>query len=334
MSVAAGLAWVVAHDVLHHAGAFFAPIAAVTALGLSPGKRVQRAVELVFGVALGVLVGDLLVSQIGTGAWQIGLVVLLAVALVLIVGGGTTAVSQAAGSAVLIATIVPPSSGFYTQRAVDAMVGGAVGIAVLVVAPGNLSETARRRAHSVFLSLAAVLDEVAAAIDGRDVRAAELSLRHARTAEETVHALSAQLDLARENARIAPRHWCDRETLDRYAHAALHLEYAIRDVRVLARAAVRLVELVGEPPAALPHAVRELRRAALTLEGELSSGAGRASATIAAEAAGQATAALAEDSGLAVSAVVAQVRSTATDLLRASGLGRAEAVRRVRDARR
>ena len=42
--VAAGLAWYLAHNLLHHRSAFFAPVAAVIALGLAPGNRTRRAV--------------------------------------------------------------------------------------------------------------------------------------------------------------------------------------------------------------------------------------------------------------------------------------------------
>jgi len=70
--VAAGLAWVVAHDLVGHPRPFFAPIAAVIVLNVSVGQRLRRAVELVLGVAVGILVGDLLIYFIGSGAWQIG----------------------------------------------------------------------------------------------------------------------------------------------------------------------------------------------------------------------------------------------------------------------
>jgi uncharacterized membrane protein YgaE (UPF0421/DUF939 family) len=67
-AVAAGGAWFLAHDVLGHRNAFFAPIAAVIALGISPGGRTRRAVEMVVGVAVGIAVGELLIRAIGTGA--------------------------------------------------------------------------------------------------------------------------------------------------------------------------------------------------------------------------------------------------------------------------
>ncbi len=65
-----------ATDLIGHQRPFFAPIAAV--VSLNGARRMRRAVELVVGVSVGVGVGDLLISVIGSGPWQIGLVVALA----------------------------------------------------------------------------------------------------------------------------------------------------------------------------------------------------------------------------------------------------------------
>jgi len=74
---AASLAWLVATEVVGHARPFFAPISAIIALGVGVGGRGRRAVEVALGVALGILVGDLLIALIGTGTAQIALVVVL-----------------------------------------------------------------------------------------------------------------------------------------------------------------------------------------------------------------------------------------------------------------
>ena len=87
---------------------FFAPIAAVVTLGLTIGERRQRAVELAIGVAVGIAIADLLVAQIGTGTWQIGVTVALAMFAAILVGGGPLLASQAAASAVLVVALQPP----------------------------------------------------------------------------------------------------------------------------------------------------------------------------------------------------------------------------------
>src|ERR1041384_3479115 len=65
--VAAGVAWLVAADLLDHPTPFFAPIAAVVSLGTSYGQRLRRVAEVTLGVAVGVFLADLLVIVVGAG---------------------------------------------------------------------------------------------------------------------------------------------------------------------------------------------------------------------------------------------------------------------------
>ncbi len=123
-AVAAGLSWLIANNLLHHARPFFAPIAAVIALNVSVGQRLRRVFELVVGVALGILVGDTLIYLIGTGGWQIALGVGLAILVAIFLGGSPIVIGQAAASAVLVATLAPPSGGIYYSRFLDALIGG------------------------------------------------------------------------------------------------------------------------------------------------------------------------------------------------------------------
>ena len=94
--VAAGLAWFVAHDLVGSPNPFFAPIAAVITLAVSVGQRLRRTAELVAGVAIGILVGDAIILTIGSGPWQIALIVFLAVVAATAVGGGSALVVQSA----------------------------------------------------------------------------------------------------------------------------------------------------------------------------------------------------------------------------------------------
>src|SRR2546429_2699693 len=68
-ALAAGLSWLVAGHIVDPPAPFFAPVAAVVCLGLPLGQRLRRGIELIVGVGLGVGVGDLPVSAIGTGPW-------------------------------------------------------------------------------------------------------------------------------------------------------------------------------------------------------------------------------------------------------------------------
>src|ERR671921_2020680 len=157
-AVAASLAYFVAEVLVGHEQPFFAPIAAVICLSVTLGQRNRRAVELVFGVAVGLMVADLLVLVIGNGTLQIAVVVLLAMAAAVFFGGGTMLVNQAAVSAVLVVVLQPTDTVFSPDRFLDALVGGAVALLVNYLFPMNPERLVERAAAPVFEELVAVLE--------------------------------------------------------------------------------------------------------------------------------------------------------------------------------
>ncbi len=134
-ALAAGLSWLVAVHIIGHRVPFFAPVAAVVCLGITLGQRLRRAIELIVGVGLGVGVGDLLISAIGTGPWQIALVVALAMSIAVLLDGGAVITVQAAVSAILVATLYLPGDTSGVDRLVDGLIGGATGLLVVGVFP-------------------------------------------------------------------------------------------------------------------------------------------------------------------------------------------------------
>ncbi|HEX5699834.1 MAG TPA: FUSC family protein, partial [Rubrobacter sp.] len=171
-AVAASLAYFVAEVLVGHEQPFFAPIAAVICLSVTLGQRNRRAVELVFGVAVGLMVADLLVLVIGNGTLQIAVVVLLAMAAAVFFGGGTMLVNQAAVSAVLVVVLQPPEDVFSPERFVDALIGGGVALAINYLFPINPERLVERAAAPVFDELVAVLEEISAVLEsGGEVRA-------------------------------------------------------------------------------------------------------------------------------------------------------------------
>jgi uncharacterized membrane protein YgaE (UPF0421/DUF939 family) len=320
--------------VLGHKNAFFAPVSAVITLGLAPGNRSRRTVEMVIGVAVGIAVGELLISAIGTGAAQVALVVLLAMSAATLLGGGPLIASQAASSAVLVATVRTSSSGgLVPTRFVDALVGGVVGIAVLAVAPRDPSAMARRAVAPVVAELSSSLTDIASALEQRDLEAATRALERARAGDLLVARLHETLVLAQETTRIAPSHWRERGHIVRYEEAAVQLELAVRNARVIARAAVRAVDLEPRISAALPQSIRELAACVRELGEELDQGGSQEELRERILAAAvTASGALDEPRGFATDVVVGQVRSLATDLLRALGVAQPAAVDQIRAA--
>jgi uncharacterized membrane protein YgaE (UPF0421/DUF939 family) len=92
---AAVIAWYLAQLLLSDRETGFAPIAAVICLGATLGQQRERALELMGGVVVGVLIADLLVRLLGTGPPQVGLMVVLAMSAAVVVGGGPLLMTEA-----------------------------------------------------------------------------------------------------------------------------------------------------------------------------------------------------------------------------------------------
>jgi uncharacterized membrane protein YgaE (UPF0421/DUF939 family) len=333
-AVSAAAAWFVATEVVGHEQPFFAPVAAVITLGLTVGQRGRRAVELAIGVALGIFVADAMVAGIGTGTWQIAVVTGIAMLAATLVGGGPLLATQAGVSAVLVATLQPPDGGFSFARLIDSLVGGGVALTVsAVLLPVDPLALARAGMEPLIARLAAVLEEIADALESRDIDAAERALVDASDAQAEYERLREYLDAAGDTARITPGRRGRAERLARYRLAARQLGLALANVRVLARGASRAITLDDATPPEVPAALRELaesvRELGAFLDGDEDELGVQGPAV---HAAGLANGVLEQTDNLSALHIVGQLRLIAVDLLQAGGMERSDAMSAVRAA--
>lgn len=333
-AVAASLAWLVATEVVGHPQPFFAPISAVVTLGLTVGERRRRAVELAIGVAVGIAIADALVAAIGTGTWQVGAVVALAMLAATLVGGGPLLASQAGASAVLVATLQPPDGGVDFGRAVDALVGA--GSALLVsslLLPLNPRRLLRESAGPVLDELVKALEDLSEALTSRSPAATGTALQALARADGVHDALVAALEPAGEAIQLSPQRRRALGDLDRYAIAAGHVGRLIEDIRSLARGARRAVSVDDSVPPEAVQAIGELAAATRALKEYLDGDDPEPTVSAATRAAALANAVLEATGNLSAVHIVGQIRLAAVDLLRATGLPRADAQEAVRGAR-
>jgi hypothetical protein len=161
----------------------------------------------------------------------------------------------------------------------------------------------------------------------------QAALERGRRIDDLARELEDALVVGRETARMAPPRRKTLEVVDLYADAAGQLDLAVRNVRVLARGARRAVDLDENIPREVSDSVAELANAvralAFALDDPEQAGAVREPAL---RAAGLATLALERTGNLSVSVIVGQVRSTAVDLLRGTGMSYDDAANAVREA--
>jgi len=319
-AVAAALAWTAARLLLGSEQPAFAAIAAVIAVGATYGERPARALQLVAGVVLGLAVADVLIRAIGTGAPQLGVTVGLAMLAAVLLGGGALLVTEAGVSAILLMTLAPETTGLLPVRALEAVIGGVVALGVSALAfPLDPRLHAGRATNALVAELTGALETLASALERRDREGAELGLAAARELDGHVRALEEALSVGEETAALAPVRRGARRSLRDHRRAVRHLDFAVRNVRVLARHVSRFVRADRPAPAALPLAIRELKGAIWAVASELEEperGSDLRRHALAAVAATDRVWDAEGDLGLAE--VVVQVRSTAVDLLRAS----------------
>lgn len=110
-AIATAVAWVLAQEALGHPRPIFAPVVALIGVSAALGQRRRYAVQMLVGVALGILIANGLVALIGTGPLQIGAIVAGAMLAAIAVGGGAVLASEAAASALLVVTVQLPGTG-------------------------------------------------------------------------------------------------------------------------------------------------------------------------------------------------------------------------------
>lgn len=317
----------VATLVIGHQHPFFAPIAAVVCLGVSLGQRLRRVGELVVGVSVGVGVGDALIGWIGSGPWQIALVVGLAMSAAVLLDGGSVIALQAGSSAVLVATLLPPSAGGGLDRMIDALTGGLVGLAVAALIPANPVTVAQRQLKVLTNTLSGALRSMAEALDEKDAVKAAGVLAELRASQTTIDDYRSALQTGSEIARIAPIRWRSKDMLSRYQVAAGPVDYAIRNTRVLARRTMAALKADERIPDGVPDVLRDYADAVDCLKGELEKGKEpKATREAVRDAARVLTARRLGGDGFSSKVVLAQIRSVSVDLLQATGLSRSEAM--------
>ncbi|WP_448058788.1 FUSC family protein [Cellulomonas hominis] len=326
--LAAGVAYAVAYYALGHHTPFFAPVSAWIALGFSADREVRRVAELAVGVALGVGLGDLVVHGIGTGPWQVAIVLASAAYIARFLDRGTMLTTQAGVQAIVIVGLpAVGASGGALGRWTDALVGGAVALAVAALAPNDPRRRPRAQGHDAMTELAGMLRLLARGMRAGSPHDVEDALLRGRASQPELDEWREGAKNARDLARVSPAGRRHRTELAWLGQSAVHADRAMRNARVLSRRALAVVES-DQPHELAPLAgiVDEISLAADALASALGTGSeplrARGELLVLAERLDPFT--LAPDDWQAQSLVLL-LRSLVVDLLEAAGTDPGEA---------
>lgn len=323
-ALAAGLAWYLAREVLGHPRPFFAPMVAVICLGTSYGQRLRRVVEVTLGAAIGVFLADVLLQVVGSGAWQIVLVVALAMSIALLLNAGALFVNQAAVQGIVVVTLAA-SPGYSLTRWVDALVGGAVALVAASVVPGAPLRRPVEQAAVVVRRMADLLRTGARSAKAGDLERALEVLGEARLTDGLIQELQGAADEGLSAIASSPFRRRHGGNVRRMVDIVEPLDRAVRNTRVLVRRMAvatyhrqplprayillctdlaDVIDLMADQLADVDH-FGEVQGALLRL--------------------GEATAEVERVSDLSADVVLAQIRSIIVDLLQITGMDVVEA---------
>lgn len=335
MTLCAVLAYWIAERLLGHEGPIFAATSALIALGFGGQTTVRRTMEVAIGCTLGVTVGDLLLTLLGTGLWQAATVLFLSLTIARYLDSGPIFSTQL-GLQSLLVVLLPISEAGPFGRSLDALVGSACALLILMILPRDPRRTPMADLGKLLRELSGVLQECSRAVSKSDSTLAFHALVRARATQPLMDALPNALSTAREVATLAPVHRRHRSDIDRLDITADRSDLAVRNARVLARrlttvinqaalsdAAVETVSgLLGE----LSEAVSALGQAVLEpTESGYSRAISRAKRELS-DCAAQLDPESLHVSGLQGEGMVLLLRPLVVDLLEATGISHEDAV--------
>jgi uncharacterized membrane protein YgaE (UPF0421/DUF939 family) len=322
-AVAGGIAYAIAYSVLGHGAPFFAPVSAWVALGFTADRDLRRVAELAVGVAIGVGLGDLVVHGIGTGAWQVALVLFVAAMVARFLDRGPMLTTQAGVQAIVIVGLPAVSaSGGPVGRWTDALVGGLVALAVAALTPRDPRRRPRAQGRAAVEELAGMLRVVARGMRTGSAADVQDALVRGRASQPALDEWQDAAASARDLARVSPAARRHRTELLWIGQSAVRVDRAVRNARVLARRSLATVQ--AEQPHDLGAVADAVDRAALAsdaLAAALGAGAEpiRAREELLTLAAGLDPFTVTPDDWQAQSLLLL-VRSLVVDLLEASGV--------------
>ncbi len=263
-AIASGLAWWITHNALGHPQPFFAPIAAAISLSATVGRRWRNAVQMMFGVTLGIVVSELVVTVVGIGVLPLTLAVLLAMGAAVAFSPMPMFVNQAAASAVLVVAL--RSGGIAGERLIDAWIGGGCALLVsLLLFPPHPLPLLARAIRGALQAVATALRNAADALHSGEARDADATLAITQSVHSQLAALTQARAAARDVVRLAPLRRRFRPYIERADLRAAHVGLLANTALTLIRLTAAILDSGDEPQPALGEGLAELADSTATL---------------------------------------------------------------------
>jgi Fusaric acid resistance protein-like len=254
--LAAGLSWSVARAVTGVSDPVLAPLTALVVVQVSVRASVRTAIQRSFAVVLGVLSALALGDALGLNGVTVAVLVAVSLGVAeLVLRLPAAAARQVPISVLVVLTAVsanPVSQGWH--RALDTVLGAAVGVVVSLVLPASRLVDARQTLDRLGVSVGDVLDTMGAGLQQPwSTDQTEEWRRRARTARDRLVRQAAEaVGNGREAARWNVRDRRHIDTLGRYEDVLPRLERTAIGVSVVSRGLDDHARISGTTHRAMP----------------------------------------------------------------------------------
>ncbi len=265
ITVAATTAYAIAHFVLGHAIPIVAVTVTITSLGFTRDARPRRVLETVIGILVGIALSELIIMLIGTGVWQLALVLTVTLLTARFVSASAAFAVAAGTQSMLVVLLAEPDGGVFV-RSLDGMVGGALALLVTALIPRDPRRAAARDGRALFSTIEESLGSLESALRTADEPAADLALTRLRRSQQLVDDWTLSLDSAAAIARLSPFLRRHRQELARQGRLLTGLDLAVRHLRVISRRVDFLVR-DGQKRPVLADAIGEVAAGIRALSG-------------------------------------------------------------------
>lgn len=234
ITIAATLAYLIAHFWLGHAIPFLAVTVTITSLGLSRDARPKRILQTSLGMVTGIALSELMQLGFGRGYWQLPVLLLLVLlAARFVTNSATFALAAATQSALVYLTIAPPGGPF--MRSVDGLVGAGVSLLATALIPRDPRGAARKDAERLFEVFLESVGAIKQALKNTDVASADATLITIRRTQPLLDNWRMSLDSAIAISKISPFLRKYQNELMGQTRLLRGMDLATRNLRVVVR---------------------------------------------------------------------------------------------------
>lgn len=236
LTIAVTAAISIARYGLGHAAPLLAATVTISSLGLARDTRPSAVARTLGGMLVGILIAEAVLLAFGQGWWQAAVTTLVVLFVARFLSPALSFATVAAVQG-LIVMVLPTTISTPVSRLLDALIAGAVALAVTVLVPRTLTHETAREARSVFAALDDAMRAVAQGLHRGDPRRADRALEKARGIDAHVTAWRGVLESSASVARISPWLARRRTEVERQQRMLRATDYAVRNLRVVARRA-------------------------------------------------------------------------------------------------